>query len=103
MTAILSHLHDAIEQIQRLFSVITRFEAVDLFPRAAHRNQFLRQAFLVLFDNGVGHFQNGGRGTIVVQQLNHLGIGETALEVKDDTEIRPPPAVNRLIDVTHHG
>ena len=64
--------------------------------------QLLAEAPLVVGDQRVGGIEDVGRGAIVLLQTDDLGIGEIAVELLDVLDLRPAPAVDRLIVVTHH-
>ncbi len=71
-------------------------------PRAARRPEFFLLAVPVEPDHVVGRLQDAARGTIVLLQLHHPGVGIVALEIQDVPEVGPPPAVNALVRVADH-
>ena len=74
-----------------------------LFTAISRRPQILRFAGRVVRDHCIGGVEDPLGRAVVLVKHNDGGVGEGALELQDVPYVGPPPAVNRLVGVAHHG
>ena len=81
----------------------------DRLALAAGGAQHLIDPLGIVGDQGIGGFENGGGGAIVLLQLHHRARGligrpvaEVVLEAHQDREVGRPEAVDALVGVAHH-
>ena len=65
--------------------------------------EFLTLARLVVLHHRAGRRQDGFRRTVVLLQPDGAGLGEIALEIQNVANVRPAPAIDRLVFVPHHA
>ena len=75
----------------------------DPLPLPEARVERLRLAALVVADEGVGRGHHVLGGTEVLAEGHGDRALETLLEFKDVPDVRPAPAVDRLVRVAHHA
>ena len=71
-------------------------------PLWQHGNQFLFDAVCILFDQGIGHCQYLGSGTVIFHHEDGLRSGKTPVKVFQVGTVGSPPGVNGLVRVPYH-
>ena len=71
-------------------------------PRAAIGPELLVLAALVAADDGVGRVEDRLGRSVVLLELDDLGVGVVGLEVEDVAQVRAAPGVDALVVVADH-
>ena len=75
----------------------------DLCAVAFLRPKFFASAPDVVFDEGVGSFENCVGGPVILFELDDFDVGEMFLHVEQVRDVRPAPAVYALVVISHNA
>ena len=83
--------------------LVGRRKNLQLFPSLASSPQRFRSPVLISFHHRIGRRQNYRCGAVVLFQFEHLGILEHLGKIQDIGDVRPPPAIDRLVVIAHYA
>ena len=93
---------DGFYHVARFVMLVERGVQVDRFAIATVGPQLFTETPGVVGDQSVGGFKDAGSGSVVLLQANRLGVREVRRVLMDVLDLRPAPAVNRLVVVADH-
>ena len=86
-----------------LFFIVLASGDADRIAVAQIGPEFLLEQLLVIGDQRIGRFQDAHRRAVILFELDDLELRVVARQPAQILDIRPAPAVNRLVIVAHGG
>ena len=74
-----------------------------LVARRRFGPQLLAFALFIILHHRTGRAQDVLGGAVILLQPDGLGLTEIALEIQNIADVRPAPAIDRLVLVAHHA
>ena len=93
---------DLLADPRGFFAFILRAIQADLLARVLLGPQCLVLAVFVQGNHLIGSVQNIGAGTVILLELNDLGVREILFKIQNIADIRAAPAVDGLVVVADH-